>query len=117
MKLFLNTTLLLFLVTFSSYGVAGVDLTSQIDRIQINGDGNLWVKLADPRFDAYCKSGWFGFNVYIPQTDKNYPYYYGLITTALTKNLSVRISNISHFDGTKACDITQTGYGIVLLKN
>jgi len=117
MKLFLQIIFLLLLVTFSKHGVSGTDLTSKIDRIQINGDGKLWIKLSEPRFDEFCKPAWFGFNVYIPQSDKNYPYYYGLVTTALTHSHYVRISNISYFDGTKPCDITQTGYGIVLLKN
>jgi len=57
-----------------------------------------------------------GVNLYIPETDKSYPYYYSLVTTALVKEKSVFIANISVFDGSKACDITKTGYGLVLKK-
>jgi hypothetical protein len=116
MKLMSKVLFIFLLVTFSNYGFSATDLVGKIDRIQINGDGKLWIKLSEARFNEFCKPGWYGFNVYIPQSDKNYPYYYGLITTALTHSHNVRISNISYFDGTKACDITQTGYGIVLLK-
>jgi hypothetical protein len=117
MNFFIKIALLFSLVTFSNYGFSGTDLVGKVERIQINSDGMLWIKLSEPRFDEFCKVGWYGFNAYIPQSDKNYPYYYGLITTALTNDHYVRISNISHFDGTKACDITQTGYGLVLLKH
>lgn len=90
---------------------------STIERIKINGDGKLWLKMTNPSFDQYCKKGWYGFNVFIPESDEAYPYYYGLVTTALTKQHQVLIANISIYDGIQACDITKTGYGIVLLKN
>ncbi|MDH5325961.1 MAG: hypothetical protein OEZ68_00670 [Gammaproteobacteria bacterium] len=101
-------------VTFSAF--AGVDVESTVERVQIKGDGNLWIKMTDARFDQYCRPGWFGFNLYIPVSDKSYPYYYGLVTTALSKGQRLYIANISVFDGTQPCDLTQTGYGVVLKK-
>lgn len=99
---------------FSSFCFAGVDLSSTIERIQLKSDGKLWLKMTSPAFDTYCKPGWYGFNLYILESDPSYPYYYGLVTSALAKNQSIRISNISYFDGTKACDIVKTGYGVVV---
>jgi len=96
---------------------AGVDISSTVDRMWVHKDGNLHFKMTNARFDEYCKPGWFGFNLFIPVSDKNYAYYYGLVTTALTKNLRLYIANISKFDGSTSCDLTQTGYGMVLLKS
>tara|TARA_R110002060_G_scaffold880_3_gene2104 strand:+ start:3890 stop:4234 length:345 start_codon:yes stop_codon:yes gene_type:complete len=102
---------------FSVSSLAGVDLTSTIERVQLKGDGKLWLKMTNSAFDTYCKPSWHGFNLYIPETDPSYPYYYGLIASALTQNQSVFIANISYFDGTTTCDITKTGYGIVVSRN
>lgn len=70
--------------------------------------------MTDARFDQYCKPGWYGFNMYIPTSDSAFPYYYGLITSALAKGQNVYVANISHYDGSTACDLTRTGYGIVV---
>lgn len=114
MKFKVLTTLLFLFLPLSA--LAGVDLASTIERIKVSGDGKLWLKMTNSAFDQYCKPGWYGFNLYIPETDKSYPYYYGLIATALAKDKAVYIANISTFDGSKACDITKTGYGLVLKK-
>jgi hypothetical protein len=105
-----------FSLIISANAFAGVDLSSTVERIKINGDGKLWLKMTSATFDQYCKNGWYGFNLYIPTSDPSYPYYFGLVTTALTKNLSLYIANISSFNGTTSCDLTKTGYGIVLKK-
>lgn len=99
---------------FSATSMAGTDLVSTIERVQLKGDGKLWLKMTNSTFDTYCKPGWYGFNLYILESDPSYPYYYGLVTSALAKNQSIRVSNISYFDGTTACDIVKTGYGIVV---
>jgi len=101
---------------FSANALADVDLASTVERIRINGDGKLWIKMTNAAFDQYCKKEWYDFNLYIPTSDPQYPYYYGLITTALSKNMSLYIANISKFNGTTSCDLTTTGYGIVLRK-
>ncbi len=103
-----------FLLPFACY--SGVDLTSKISRVKLNGDGNLWIKMESDSFDEYCKPGWFGFNLYIPESDKYFPYYYGLLTSALASGQNVYIANISKYDGSTACDLTKTGYGVVVLK-
>ena len=100
----------------SSTVFAGVDLSSKIERIKLNGDGKLWIKMSNSSFDTYCKPGWMGFNMYVPESDKSYPYYYGLITSALAKQQTLYIANISTFNGTGSCDLTKTGYGIVVYK-
>lgn len=93
---------------------AGVDLVSTIQRIKFNGDGKLWLKMANSQFDQYCSPGWNGFNLYIPQSDSSFPYYYGLVLSAMSKEQELHIANISKFDGSSACDLTKTGYGIVV---
>jgi len=106
---------LLCVITFLPQAKAGVDLRSKVSRIW-QSNGNLHIKMTSTKFDEYCKPGWFGFNLFIPVSDKNYAYYYGLVTAALTKDLELYIANISVFDGSTSCDVTQTGYGMVLLK-
>lgn len=101
-------------IFMSSVAMAGTDLTSTIARVKLNGDGKLWIKMNDARFDQYCKPGWYGFNLYIPVSDPAFPYYYGLITSALAKGQNLYIANISHYDGSTACNLTETGYGIVV---
>ncbi|MET1256514.1 hypothetical protein [Aliikangiella maris] len=107
---------LIILLIFSNISLAGTDISSTVERIQIKGDGKLWLKMTDARFDQYCKPGWNGFNLYIPESDKSFPYYYGLVTSALAKGQKLFIANISIGNGSSACDITQTGFGVVLQK-
>jgi len=98
----------------SSYGFAGVDLTGKITRVWLKDDDKLWFAMDNTQFNTYCKPRWFGFNLYIPKSDKDFPYYYGLITSASAKGQKVRISAINVFDGSTACNVIQTGYGIVV---
>lgn len=106
--------LLWALLLMSVNASAGVDLQSKIDRIKLSGDGKLWLKMADSRFDQYCKQGWYGFNLFIPESSPSFPYYYGLIASALANNQPLYIANVSVFNGSTACDLTKTGYGIVV---
>ncbi|WP_298772824.1 hypothetical protein [uncultured Shewanella sp.] len=99
-----------------SFSAVAKDLSSTIERVWMKGDGKLWLKMTSDEFDAYCKPGWYGFNLYIPDSDPAYPYYYGLITSALAKQQSLFIANIDKFDGTESCDLTETAYGIVVQK-
>ena len=109
-----NTLFFMLFWCISNYTFAGVDLTGKITKIWLKNDDKLWFTIDNPQFDTYCKPGWFGFNLYIPKSDKDFPYYYGLISSANAKGQSVRISNISVFDGSTACNVIQTGYGIVV---
>lgn len=112
----MNKIILVVLLLLSSHiCFGGTDISSTIDRIQLKNDDKLWIKMKSDSFNQYCKPGWLGFNLFIPKSDKNFPYYYGLLTNALSKNQVLFIANISHFDGSTACDLTQTGYGIVIL--
>lgn len=95
---------------------AGVDLAGHVQRVQVDGNGALWFVIDSANASTYCRPGWFDFNMYIPANHPQYACYYGLLLTALTKPKPVFIANISVFNGSSACDITQAGYGIVLLK-
>ena len=95
--------------------ISGVDLVGKVERLQIkSNDHKLWIRMNNPSFDTYCAQGWYGFNIYIPTSDPMFPYYYGLLTSALAQQQDVYIANISRFDGNTACDLSLTGYGIVV---
>jgi hypothetical protein len=103
------------LLAFTSfYTFAGVDVVAKIQHLHIKGDGKLWLKLDSAIIDQHCKKGWHDFNVYIKTDDKNYPFYFALLASAHSKGQRIRLSNISMFDGTTACDIAATGYGVVV---
>lgn len=51
--------------------------------------------------------------MYVPKGHPEYPYYFAMLMAAASKGRNVRIANISMFNGTVACDITKTGYGLV----
>lgn len=93
---------------------AGVDLGGKVMRVQLNSTGNLWFKMDNPQFDTYCKPGWHGFSMYIPKSDPDFPYYYSIIMTSVANGKSLYIANISKFNGTTPCDLTLTGYGVVI---
>lgn len=112
----MKVLLIILTLLYPTFAFSGVDIGSKIERIKLSGDGYLWLKMTHSLFDQYCKPGWHGFNLYIPESDPRYPYYYGLITSALANNQSLYIANISMYDGTTACDLTKTGYGIVVNK-
>jgi hypothetical protein len=69
-----------------------------------------------PEAPTYCKADWFGLNLYVPPDNPQYSYYYGLLMSAVTKQKMIVVANISVFNGTTACDITKTNYGLVILK-
>jgi len=64
--------------------------------------------------DEYCKVGWASLSFYVPTDHKDFPYYYGLISAANIHKQPVRIANISKFNGSTPCDITRTGYSIIV---
>lgn len=92
---------------------AGVDVYGYITSVHLK-DGLLNFSFSNRTADAYCKVGWSGLSFYVPTDHKDYPYYYGLLATANLNKQKVRIPNISKFNGSTACDITKTGYGIVV---
>lgn len=110
----MNKLLGLILAAFFSFKVsAGVDVTGYITSVQLK-DGALNFSFSNRAADAHCKVGWAGLQFYVPTDHKDYPYYYGLISSANSKKQKVRLANISVLSGTTACDITKTGYGILV---
>lgn len=102
---------ILLLVLAPLQAVAGVDVTGYITSVHLK-DGVLSFSFSNRAADTYCKVGWAGLSFYVPTDHKDYPYYYSLITSANLKKQMVRFPNISVFNGSTACDITKTGYGI-----
>lgn len=94
---------------------AGVDLSGPVQRVHLDSAGNLWFAMDTTASGTYCKKGWFSLNMYVPKSSPEFPYYFAMLSTAVSKGKSVYVANISTFDGSGACDITKTGYGLVLL--
>lgn len=93
---------------------AGVDLNGTITQLQLAPDGKLWFSLSTGG-TTYCAAGWGGLNMYVPRNHPDYPYYYGILMLALSSGKHLYIGNISVYNGTTACDITTTGYGLIVL--
>ncbi|SMF57445.1 hypothetical protein SAMN02745866_03674 [Alteromonadaceae bacterium Bs31] len=91
--------------------LAGYDVTGYITSVHLKA-GVLQFSFSNSNANTYCKPGWGGMNFYVPRDHEDFPYYYGLISSANASKQFVRLANISVFDGTTACDITKTGYGI-----
>lgn len=97
---------------------AGYDMYGVVSRIQVKADGNLWFAITPNAgmapLSTFCAPQWAGLDLYIPSSNPQYAYYYGLLMTSLTKNKTVLIANIDVFNGVGPCDVTRTGYGLVL---
>lgn len=97
---------------------AGDDLRGQVAAVQIASDGKLWFLITPAAGTSapstYCKPGWGGLNLYVPKDHSEYPYYYAMLMTAVSKGKQVYVANISIHDGTGPCDITKTGYGLMI---
>lgn len=104
--------LLSSLFSFSIF--AGVDFTGKIESVWLEDDDKFWFKIDHQGVDEYCSSTWFGFNLYVLKSDPDFAYYYALITSALVQNQSVRVSNVDSLDPDEPCDISATGYGLVV---
>ena len=108
-----NILIFVFGICLSVGVSAGYDVVGYITSVHLK-DGVLNFALSNRSADTYCKVGWAGLSFYVPTDHESYPYYYGLIVAANTHKQKVRLANISVFDGTAACDITKTGYGIIV---
>lgn len=100
---------------------SGVDISGPVQRVHIAGDGKLWFAMEKnvDRISLYCKYGWFSMALFVPKDHPQYPYYFALLTTAVSKGKNVYVANLDREglnNGTEACDITKTGYGLVLLQ-
>lgn len=112
---FLKLALALVLVTSSINANAGVDIYGQVQRVQIAGDGTLWFAMDATAAATFCKPGWNTMTMYVPATHPQYRYYYAMLLSAVSMGKRVLVANISVFNGSTSCDITQTGYGLTLL--
>lgn len=103
---------------------AGVDIHGNISKVWL-ARGNLYFGMKNTSFsnaqnyssvsvETFCKKVWAGLNFYVPVKSVDFPYYYGLITSANAKGNRVLIANVSIYDGSAMCDITRTNYGIVV---
>jgi len=114
MKVLISVIWVLVCTFFSINSFAGYDVTGYITSVQLNKEGALRFALSNRAADTYCKVGWGGLSFHVPYDHKDFPYYYGLISSANINKQKVRLANISVFDGSSSCDVTQTGYGIVV---
>lgn len=92
----------------------GVDIGGPVQRVHLAADGSLWFVMETTPAATYCLKGWFDFNMYVPKDHPQFPYYYAMLMAAVSKGKSVYVANISSYNGTAPCDVTKTGYGIVL---
>jgi hypothetical protein len=83
--------------------------------MQVSADGTIWFSIDSPVIENYCKPYWYDLNMYINKDNPNYSFYYGLLMFAAAKARPVVVANISVFDGSTACDIGRTGYGLVVV--
>lgn len=118
MKLFLKVALLFWALAFDHLAFAGVDIFGTVSGMQMAPDGTLWFSISSPANSqqpgTFCANHWDGLNMYIPAGDPNFFYYYGLLMLSLSKSRQIYLGNISIYNGSTPCDITKTGYGIVV---
>lgn len=100
---------------------AGDDLWGKVTGVQIAADGKLWFSMTEASGttapSTYCKPGWAGLNLYVPKDHAEYPYYYAMLMTAVSKGNTVLVANASIYDGSGPCDITKTGFGMVMFSS
>lgn len=99
---------------------AGVDVYGTVKNVWLRGDGDLYFQLLpnsnSPSISPYCSGGWHELNMLVPRSDPDYSHLYGIILYAHSKQKMVSIANISVHSGQVYCDITQTGYGIIIFQ-
>lgn len=111
-----GAVLAICVLLFAGPARAGVDVSGPAARMQVAADGTLWFAMETETAVRYCRQGWWNLNMYVPKSHPEYPYYYGILLAAVSKGKSIYVANIGVFDGTGPCDITKTGYGLVLLQ-
>jgi hypothetical protein len=107
----------IILLAISNFAAAGVDASGPVDVVQVsaNGDLNFRMQAINVNISNYCKGGWYGLNMFVPKGHPEYPYYYAMVMTAATKAKNLYVANVGIYNGTTVCDITKTGYGLVLV--
>jgi hypothetical protein len=115
-KLFARIAVYVAMTLAAASSYAGVDITGPVQRVQVAADGTLWFAMDTTAASTYCKPGWYSLTMYVPKDNPQYPYYFAMLVAAASKGNSVKVANISVFDGSTACDITKTGYGLVFIQ-
>ncbi len=116
-KLFSRFFICVFLVALSQL-VMAADLAGNVTAIWLAPNSNkLMFKIDSPASTTVCPPGnsWYGFNIALPTSHPNFPYYYGLLTTSMSKNIAVYLGGIS-IGSSGFCEVTENNYGIVLTK-
>ena len=91
------------------------DVAGVVNGIWMKPSGEaLWFAINNNNAAAFCQKGWDGMQFFVPTSDPNFPYYYGLLLASLSKSTPIYLANISVYTNSPACDITQTGYGVAL---
>ena len=104
------------LLLWGTQANAGIDISGTVPMVWLHQNGDLWFTVNSPSTSTYCLPGWAGFSMYIPRSEPSFAYYYGLLVTAVAKAKPVYVANISTYNGTTPCDISKTGYGVVLMQ-
>jgi hypothetical protein len=104
------------LLLWGAYANAGIDVSGTVPMVWLSGNGDLWFTVNSPTTTTYCLPQWSGLTMYIPRSDPNFIYYYGLLATAVAKAKPVYVANISIYNGSTPCNISNTGYGIMLMQ-
>ena len=101
---------------------AGADLEGKVTNISIRGGNNalrfnvdveIIHRSGGKTLQDYCLHKWGGRFV-VPMDHPSFPYWYGMLTSKDAAEYGIKVANISYFDGTTSCDISKTGYGLVL---
>jgi hypothetical protein len=113
---FIKQCALTLLVCIIACGTTeATDISGVVNGIWMKPSGEaLWFSINNTTAAAFCQIGWDGMQFFVPTSDPNFPYYYGLLLASLTKATPIYMANMSVYSHSAACDVTQTGYGIAL---
>jgi len=115
MKVFQSCAIALLAVLCPLGTAYATDVAGVVNGIWMKPSGEaLWFSINNNNAAAFCQKGWDGMQFFVPTSDPNFPYYYGLLVASLTKSVPIYLANISVYSNSPACDITQTGYGVAL---
>ena len=108
---------ILLLANLASTAFAGTDEKGVVAQMWVDSTGNLWFRLNNTNADSICGSSlWYNNNLYVPAGNASYALYYGIVLASVTKNLTVDVPDLGYPAGNvNPCDITKTGYGIMLI--
>lgn len=93
---------------------AGYDIYGTVSWLEVRPSGDLWFSITPSSGYQPITNFCLGGGMYIPGTHPQYPYYFALLHTSLTKSKIVGFYAIDTYNGTTSCDITKTGYGVRL---